>query len=503
VVKPLYVAGGVLSEHKVSASDSGYVSNLMYNLWNNKISYADTSNTTHAPASKYFVYNSFQKKITFTTTGSSGSSTFNSGTGAMNVPTYTLSGLGGIGFGSLRGSGNILYNGSGQYSIRDSGYVPTIGTHSIWGTKTFYTPPVIKNLSSVKDTSKHVAVFDVNGNMYKEPASWLLSNSNGWLLNGNTGTNPSTNFIGTTDNKDLVFKVNNNIAGLLDYSYSNAFFGVFAGINNTGIDNTGIGEASLYLNNTGTGNTASGGYCLYHNSIGNYNTAVGVNSLTGNTTGSFNTSIGYNTGTETEAALSYRIYIGAYADSTTKGIYGNENINRLYFNGIKLLQMTDTTTKIATKFNLAGVTNYWARSRSVTSPANANDTVKVKTLKANTVTANNMLNIKGGMTVNDTVIINVLTYNASKSNTIIIDSLNGANPLVPGSTVNLPSSPYNGEYFMIEFVGAPILLSNIYGNGNNIYFMGYTQTGQLYNAPPNNMMKLYWCAVCKYWNIFY
>jgi hypothetical protein len=421
----------------------------------------------------------------------------------MNVPTYTLSGLGGIGFGSLSGSGNILYNGSGQYSIRDSGYVPTIGTHSIWGTKTFYTPPVIKNLSSVKDTSKHVAVFDVNGNMYKEPASWLLSNSNGWLLNGNTGTNPSTNFIGTTDNKDLVFKVNNHIAGLLDYSYGNTFFGVFAGINNTGIDNTGIGEASLYLNNTGTGNTASGGYCLYHNSIGNYNTAVGVNSLTGNTTGSFNTSIGYNTGTETEAALSYRIYIGAYADSTTKGIYGNENINRLYFNGIKLLQMTDTTTKIATKFNLAGVTNYWARSGSVTSPANANDTVKVKTLKANTVTANNMLNIKGGMTVNDTVIINVLTYNASKSNTIIIDSLNGANPLVTGSTVNLPSSPYNGEYFMIEFVGAPILLSNIYGNGNNIYFMGYTQTGQLYNAPPNNMMKLYWCAVCKYWNIFY
>lgn len=30
-----------------------------------------------------------------------------------------------------------------------------------------------------------------------------------WSLTGNSGTNPGTNFIGTTDNKDLVFKTNN------------------------------------------------------------------------------------------------------------------------------------------------------------------------------------------------------------------------------------------------------------------------------------------------------
>lgn len=33
--------------------------------------------------------------------------------------------------------------------------------------------------------------------------------TNGWSLTGNTGTNPSTNFIGTTDITDLVFKTNN------------------------------------------------------------------------------------------------------------------------------------------------------------------------------------------------------------------------------------------------------------------------------------------------------
>lgn len=37
-----------------------------------------------------------------------------------------------------------------------------------------------------------------------------------WSLTGNSGTNPTTNFIGTTDNKDLVFKTNNTNKLILD-----------------------------------------------------------------------------------------------------------------------------------------------------------------------------------------------------------------------------------------------------------------------------------------------
>jgi hypothetical protein len=36
-----------------------------------------------------------------------------------------------------------------------------------------------------------------------------IPSSSGWGLTGNSGTNPGTNFIGTTDNKDLVLKRNN------------------------------------------------------------------------------------------------------------------------------------------------------------------------------------------------------------------------------------------------------------------------------------------------------
>ncbi|MBS1575110.1 MAG: hypothetical protein JST09_07370, partial [Bacteroidetes bacterium] len=57
------------------------------------------------------------------------------------------------------------------------------------------------------------------GFYYYNGTAWntVGGNSNNiWSLNGNAGTNPSTNFIGTTDNQSLVFKVNNEAAGKID-----------------------------------------------------------------------------------------------------------------------------------------------------------------------------------------------------------------------------------------------------------------------------------------------
>src|SRR6187401_3139166 len=62
----------------------------------------------------------------------------------------------------------------------------------------------------------------------------------GWLLNGNSGTNPATSFIGTTDNIPLNIRVNNLRSGLIDGT--------------TG--NTGWGYQTLFSNTTGSINTA-------------------------------------------------------------------------------------------------------------------------------------------------------------------------------------------------------------------------------------------------------
>ncbi|MFZ4704364.1 MAG: hypothetical protein ACOYMF_00005, partial [Bacteroidales bacterium] len=105
---------------------------------------------------------------------------------------------------------------------------------------------------------------------------WVMSGSGSWWsLTGNNGTNTSSNFIGTTDDVDLLFKRNNVKAGQL--GMNNTSFGVNA-LNavTTGIVNTAIGQAALNFNSTGNNNIAIGSQALYTNTTGSNNTASGV-----------------------------------------------------------------------------------------------------------------------------------------------------------------------------------------------------------------------------------
>jgi hypothetical protein len=115
-----------------------------------------------------------------------------------------------------------------------------------------------------------------------------------WSLTGNTGTSDGTNFIGTTDNVPLNFRVNNQKAGRIDATMQNAFYGLQAGgSNTTGNYNTSIGNYSLFSNTTGIYNMANGFSALFSNTTGSFNMANGAQALRHNTTGSFNMAIGY------------------------------------------------------------------------------------------------------------------------------------------------------------------------------------------------------------------
>ncbi len=83
----------------------------------------------------------------------------------------------------------------------------------------------------------------------------------GWGLTGNAGTTPGANFIGTTDNKALIFKIKNVESGRLDST------------------NTSYGYATS--GNIGDYVTAIGAYTANGNT-GNYVTAIGPNSAGGN-----------------------------------------------------------------------------------------------------------------------------------------------------------------------------------------------------------------------------
>lgn len=207
-----------------------------------------------------------------------------------------------------------------------------------------------------------------------------------WELAGNAGTQAGLQFIGTTDNVDLAFKRNKEVAGLLNESKRNTSFGVNSqvglvtttidntaiGFNSlsslskpgsTGYKNTALGSNSLVSNTKGFGNVALGFYSLlsnkegYHNvaignsalknaesrtnvAIGNAaqeqnttgfdNTSVGNNALTANQTGDYNTAIGANSGPKIEN-LSNTLSLGFQALVTESNMVriGNFKIKKI------------------------------------------------------------------------------------------------------------------------------------------------------------------------------
>ncbi len=143
-----------------------------------------------------------------------------------------------------------------------------------------------------------VVVFDTTTKSiwYNNGATWInldaATTPGGWLTTGNAGTVGGINFIGTTDNVPLTFRVNNLQSGFIDQINGNAFFGYQAGIENTGTSNTALGFEALAVNTTGSSNTAIGEIALKLNTTGLDNTALGTEALFNNTTGSGNTSSG-------------------------------------------------------------------------------------------------------------------------------------------------------------------------------------------------------------------
>jgi trimeric autotransporter adhesin len=65
------------------------------------------------------------------------------------------------------------------------------------------------------------------GFYYWDGIQWqnILSNTKGWNLTGNGGTNPALQFFGTTDNQPLNFRVNNLPAGNVEIKFTNTSAG--------------------------------------------------------------------------------------------------------------------------------------------------------------------------------------------------------------------------------------------------------------------------------------
>ena len=155
-------------------------------------------------------------------------------------------------------------------------------------------------------------------------ASWqsVSSLASGWSLSGNSNTNPSSNFIGTTDNQSLVFKANSQLAGKIDLNYNNTSFGYqSANAANNGTNNTFLGYQAGYANTSGPSNTGVGSIALNANTSGSNNAALGSGALAANTTGSNNTAVGSGALRNNTTSAANAAFGAAALNANTSGNY--------------------------------------------------------------------------------------------------------------------------------------------------------------------------------------
>ncbi|NOT52556.1 MAG: hypothetical protein HOP10_14905 [Chitinophagaceae bacterium] len=258
-----------------------------------------------------------------------------------------------------------MYFKNGSYY---TGAIKTTGTGSNVARLGFYTfaianqnqllerMSILDNGNVGINTTNPVATLDVNGTVKISGgspgagkiltsdatgnASWQNNTSPGaWSLTGNAGTT-SANFLGTTDNVPLNFKVNNTLAGQIDQVEDNLSYGYRSLLNNTfakrniavgnnalavfsyanggtsydsyniavgdsalfsnqttvtttqAARNIAIGHRGLRTNSSGSRNIALGNFALFSSTTANDNLAIGDNALFDNTVGFLNIAIG-------------------------------------------------------------------------------------------------------------------------------------------------------------------------------------------------------------------
>jgi hypothetical protein len=133
------------------------------------------------PTNKYFTDARARGAISLTVTGNSGASTYNSSTGVLNVPTYTLAGLGGITASFLSGASGIAYNSS---------------TGVITYTGTVFTDASIRALVSAGaglSYNSSTGVFSYSGTVYTDASIRALISL---TTTGNSGVSSYNNTTG-------------------------------------------------------------------------------------------------------------------------------------------------------------------------------------------------------------------------------------------------------------------------------------------------------------------
>ena len=189
--------------------------------------------------------------ISLTTTGSSGAATYSAG--VLNIPTYTIAGLGGV-------SGTAVANQLSYWA--DTSVIAGSAALTFNGTTLTVNSVSVGRGAGSQGSNTALGSFT------------LVANSSGVQ---NTAVGNEALRLNTTGLQNSAF----------GYRASRA--------NTTGSTNSAFGIDALRVNTTGSNNAAFGAQALDNNTVGN-NTGIGMGALLDNTSGGSNTALGYRAG---------------------------------------------------------------------------------------------------------------------------------------------------------------------------------------------------------------
>lgn len=276
---------------------------------------------------------------------------------------------------------------TGYSLVRLTGPAPPVTTNVVLTAAASPTPVAGQHLAIFNDTDGYIGKFagytiGTNETLYMlysagywravtSPASTAGGSTptgSGWGLTGNAGTTAGTNFLGTTDNVDVIFKRNNVLAGQL--STSNTSFGAEALLNNTGSQVTAVGYRAGRVN-SGIRNTFMGMQSGYSNTTGANNLFLGVSSGYLNTTGNNNTFLGDQAGLYT-INTGNNVYIGASSGTFQSG--GHCNVYVGAFSGMGATGMGNSQSYNVIIGDSAGYNNQTNRNQFVGYQSGLNNT---------------------------------------------------------------------------------------------------------------------------------
>ncbi len=285
----------------------------------------------------------------------------------------------------------------------------------------------LKNRSGIDNPAKGLMVYQTdylsgiyvyNGTDWtalgNTEAKLTTADNSVWGTTGNTGLDGSTNFLGTTDETPLVFKVNNQFSGKIDPKRGNLYFGFKTGAISDSYNSVVLGALAMQKASSSGNNISIGFQSMFSNETGGHNVSIGTGALAANIHGGSNVSLGSLSGYKSTG--SGNVFIGFQAGYAEQGnnkfilnndanrtplIYGDFETGKLGINTNTLTIKSSTANSSGLRFtNLTNQSPAGNSSGKVLSVNQSGDVVLVNDREGSSVTATTYWNASGSDIVN-------------------------------------------------------------------------------------------------------